>query len=64
MEKIKKIGDGICCPVGAICPEEGEEPEEYVNPFAVPYVQSEHLRELIAKKTRQEQKVKVVQKKT
>jgi len=71
----KKIGDGICCPVGEICEEESTgggvadgdgvtEDKEYVNPFAVPYVQSEHLRELIAKKARKDEKVKVVQKKT
>ena len=59
----KKMGDGICCPVGEIC-EEPEEKEEYVNPYAVPYVQSEHLMDLIAKKARKEEKVKVVQKKT
>lgn len=60
----KKIGDGICCPVGQVCEEPEEEEKEYVNPYAVPYVQSEHLRELIAKKARKEEKVKVVQKKT
>jgi len=65
----KKMGDGICCPVGEICEEESAEDgvtedKEYVNPFAVPYVQSEHLRELIAKKARKDEKLKVVQKKT
>ena len=65
----KKMGDGICCPVGEICEEKSAEDgvtedKEYVNPFAVPYVQSEHLRELIAKKARKDEKLKVVQKKT
>ena len=80
MEKIKKMGDGECCPVGEICeePETQEEKldkmlaergvkvdREYVNPLAIPYVESSHLKELIAKeKKRDKEKLKIVQKKT
>ena len=80
MKKIKKMGDGVCCPVGEICEEPESEEEkldkmmaergikvdrEYVNPLAVPYVQSPHLKELIAaKKAKDKAKLKIVQKKT
>ena len=68
------MGDGVCCPEGEICEESTDggvapgdgidEEKEYVNPYAVPYVQSEHLRDLIAKKEKKDQKPKIVQKKT
>jgi hypothetical protein len=79
MEKIVKMGDGECCPEGEICEEpESDEAKmdkrlaergikidrDYINPLAVPYVQSDHLKELIAKKEKKDEKLKIVQKKT
>jgi hypothetical protein len=77
MEKIKKLGDGVCCPVGEIC----EEPESeakldrllaekgikvdrgYVNPYEIPYVPSSHVQDLMARaKAKEEKKLKIVQK--
>ena len=79
MEKIKKIGDGVCCPVGEICEEPKTEEEkldkmlaergikvdrEYVNPLAVPYVPSSHVQDLMARaKAKEKNKLKIVQKK-
>ena len=75
MEKIKKMGDGECCPEGEICEEPSVEPpveltpeerversKQYVNPYEIPYVQSDHVKELIAKAEKKEQKLKIVQK--
>tara|TARA_Y100000590_G_scaffold304001_1_gene342756 strand:+ start:16662 stop:17021 length:360 start_codon:yes stop_codon:yes gene_type:complete len=63
MEKTKKMGDGVCCPVGEECPPEPPKPEDitgsvkqYVNPYAIPYVQSDHLKNLIKKKEALDQK--------
>ena len=71
MEKTKKMGDGICCPVGEECPEPAvlEEKQidkvEYTNPYEIPYVPSSHLQDLIAKKKKRDKaKLKIVQKKT
>tara|TARA_B100001179_G_C18223870_1_gene246968 strand:+ start:119 stop:361 length:243 start_codon:yes stop_codon:yes gene_type:complete len=80
MEKIKKMGDGVCCPVGEICEEpETEEQKmdkmmaergikvdrEYVNPMEIPYVPSSHVQELMARaKAKDKAKLKIVQKKT
>ena len=70
MEKTKKMGDGICCPVGEECPEPKpilpQVPEtDYVNPYEIPYVPSSHVQELMAKKNkRDKEKLKIVQKKT
>ena len=79
MEKIKKMGDGVCCPVGEICEEPESEEEkmdkmmaergikvdrEFVNPMAIPYVPSSHVRELMARANAKEKKLKIVQKKT
>ena len=67
----KKMGDGICCPVGEECPEPEvlEEKQidkvEYTNPYEIPYVPSSHLQDLIAKKKKRDKaKLKIVQKKT
>ena len=75
MEKIKKMGDGECCPEGEICEEPTVEPpveltpeervarsKQYVNPYEIPYVQSDHVKELIARAEKKEQKLKIVQK--
>jgi len=75
MEKNQKMGDGECCPEGEICEVEEVKPEidpidvknatqHYVNPMAVPYTQSEHLKELIAKKKERDEnaRLKIVQK--
>ena len=63
MEKTKKMGDGVCCPVGEECPPEPPKAEDitgtvkqYVNPYAIPYVQSDHLKKLIKKKEALDQK--------
>lgn len=63
MEKTKKMGDGVCCPVGEECPPEEPKAEDitgtvkqYVNPYAIPYVQSDHLKKLIKKKEGLDQK--------
>ena len=79
MKKIKKMGDGECCPVGEICEEPESEEEkldkmlaergikvdrDYVNPLAIPYVQSDHLKELMARKNKKDKNLKIVQKKT
>jgi len=67
MEKIKKMGDGVCCPVGEECPETEpilpQVPEvEHVNPYEVPYIPSSHVQELIARKEKKDKNLKIVQK--
>jgi hypothetical protein len=75
MEKIKKMGDGECCPEGEICEEPEVEPsveltpeervarsKQYVNPYEIPYVPSSHVKELIERANKKEQKLKIVQK--
>ena len=78
MEKNQKMGDGECCPEGEICEEEEvpvetpiveltpeermERSKQYVNPYEIPYVQSDHVKELIARAEKKEQKLKIVQK--
>jgi hypothetical protein len=72
MEKIKKMGDGVCCPVGEICEEPEAEDEakldrllaekgikvdrEYVNPYEIPYVPSSHVQDLMARAKAKEEK--------
>jgi len=76
MEKNQKMGDGECCPEGEICEEEVpvetpieltpeervERSKQYVNPYEIPYVQSDHVKELIARANKKEKKLKIVQK--
>ena len=75
MEKIKKMGDGECCPEGEICEEPSVEPpveltpeerversKQYVNPYEIPYVPSAHVQELMARKKKRDKKLKIVQK--